>query len=634
MKSMANGQAVSPCIKRKSQHISELAHAHPEQLPAIPAVPNSTRKGDPQAPTNTNGCSSPYPVPDQGLSALLEGQRKDIDRITANVGNLLQDMKTVRASMEYLKFQQKTFETFTDNEVAKSPATLTADLQNLTDRISQVSSKVDRVHALTEGLNELTKRVSQVSTGANEVDGLKLELKLMKQRIKRLENMNANSQASNLASKSEASFPLDMQRKSEPICNDPVISQEVPSSTRSHSEHTSAHFRRSASTVSLEESGLQYVSDSAPDKPLDQSQYSNDRDMTPSSNLVELLQPQITSAEKVAAQKRRRSQSSSSSSSSSPANPSRNRRPANRPRIYNKPDWNTKPRFDTTARRKLTSLNDPEHVLTSDPEDSDYDPNSLPQDLTSLQQTKDLFRIRRKHPQRLPTPEWEKPDWENPYLSTSTRGHSTARRGVSGRGAITSNRRRSSGFYNNTNNNEYVYAQSPDYWDDEQRLSGTPDNFFAKPRDSQGRLLRPDGRVDGRSLRHQRERAARAKLAAMEGLKARVGQQENSDGTTMMQSAGNFVDSAALAAAGYGNGKGNGVMVGGQLDGTGNADGRVDGDVDQMAANRGDAGAGIKQEDGAGVPTTTPSTIPPAVAAPGQGGEAHAKLMGQVFPWR
>ncbi|KAL9024347.1 MAG: hypothetical protein Q9196_006580 [Gyalolechia fulgens] len=607
--------------------MSENPHTHPgrtEQLPAVPAVPKSTRNGVPPAPTVTNGNGSPDSAPDQGLSTLLEGQRKDIDRIMANVENLLRDMKTVKASMDYLKFQQKTLETFTDNEVAKSPTTLTSDLRNLTERITQVSAKVDRAHSLTEGLNALTERVSRVDTEVDEARGLKLELELLERRIERLENTNANSQASNLALKSDGSFPRSLQRKSEPVRNDLVISQEVPSSTRSHSEHTSAHCRRSASTISLEENRLQYVSDSAPDKPLNQNDYSDERHMTPSSNLVEFLQPQITSAEKVLAQKRRRSPStSSSSSSSSTAIPTRNRRSINGQRIPTKPDWNTKPRFDTTAKRKLTSLNDPEHVLTSDPEDSDYDPDSLPQDFDGPRQTKDLVRIRSKPPLRLPTPEWEKPDWENPYR---TRGHSTVRRGVSGRGAITSDRKyshgRTSGFDTNTHN-ESVSAHSSDYWDDANRLSSTPDNLFPKPRDSQGRLLRPDGRVDGRSLRYQRERAARAKLTAQAGLKARVGQQENAARRTALQNTGGyFVDSAALAAAGYATGNGNGAGAGGQVDGVGNP----------MTRQGSSASPAVKHENEAG---DRASTIPSADAAPGQGGgEAHVKLMRQMFPWR
>lgn len=615
MKSMASGQAVVPCIKRKDQKSSKDVHAHPERpehISTLPETPNGGSNGVHLAPTD--GSSSPYPVPDQSVAALLEGQRKDIDRIMTNVENLQQEMKTVKASMEYLKFQQQTFATFNDHDIAKSPTTLTEDLHELTERVTDVSTKVNKVDALSEDLNVLTGKVSQMITRVNEVDGLKLELKLMKRRIKRLEDMNTYSQVSNLASKSEASLHSDVQRKSEPIHDDTAISQEVPSSTRSQSVHTSARLRRSESTISLQENGLEYVSDSAPDKPRNQSQHSDDRHITPESNLVELLRPQITSAEKVAAQKRRRSRSSSTSSSSSVAVPSI-KRPVGRPRIHGKPDWNTKPRLDGSAKRKLTSLNDPEHVLTSDPEDSDFDPSNLPQDY-DIPHAKEVPRVRSKPPLRLPTPEWEKPDWENPFTPISTRGRSTARRGVSGRGAIpdrNSFHRRSSGY----GNGDYVYAQSPDYWDDDEpstrRHSGTPDNnFFAKPRDSKGRLLRPDGRVDGRSLRHQRERAERANLAAQvqQLKKVGAGKQRND---VQAKPRANFVDAAALAAAGYGNVPKSAV--------------RANGAEDQTLKDQPSTDTAIKHEnDTAG---------PAAVAAPSPSeGDAHAKIMKQMFPWR
>ncbi|KAL8707174.1 MAG: hypothetical protein Q9225_007806 [Loekoesia sp. 1 TL-2023] len=633
---MANGQAVIPSIKRKDQKSSRDVHAlpeRPEQISTLPEVPNGGSNGVSLAPTD--GFRSPHPVLDPSVTAFLEGQRKDIDRIMTNVENLQQEMKTVKASMEYLKFQQQTFATFNDHDIAKSPTSLTEDLHELTERVSHVSTKVNKVDALSEGLNVLTAKVSQIGTGVNEVDGLKLELKLMKRRIKRLENTNIGSQVSNLASKSEGSFGSEVQRKSEPIHME--ISQEVPSSTRSQSEHTSARLGRSESTLSLEENGLEYVSDSAPDKPRQPSQYSDDRQKTPESNLVELLRPQITSAEKVAAQKRRRSRDSSTSSSSSVAVPS-TKRPIGRLRIHGKPDWNTKPRLDASAKRKLTSLNDPEHVLTSDPEDSDYDPSSLPQDYDSPH-AKEMPRVRSKPPLRLPTPEWEKPDWENPFsppTSISTRGRSTARRGVSGRGAIpdrNSFHRRSSGYANG----DYVYAQSPDYWDDDdvpsaRRHSGTPDhNFFAKPRDSKGRLLRPDGRVDGRSLRHQRERAERAKLAALEQqLKASggeqqlktatVGEQRNEVQAMAPKPRVNYVDAAALAAAGFGTVPKSAV--------------RVNGAEGQTSADQPSTDTAIKNENDAAGPSA-PAGTAPAIAAPSpSGGDAHAKIMKQMFPWR
>lgn len=678
MKSMANGQVVPPCVTRKSQRISELAHAHTgkmERRPASPAASKNAQNHGIQAPMNMNGHRSPNSVSDQGLSTLLEGQRKDIDRVMANVDTLLQDMKTLKNSVEYLKFQQQTFENFTDNELAKSPTTLTSDLHNLTERMSLVSSKADKVHSLTEGLNALTERVSQVDRGVGEVGELRSELKHLKQRIKRLENANANTQVLNLVSKSEGSFVLDSQEIPAPLRNEPVISQEVPSSTRSHSEHTTAYVRRSSSTISPEEIGLQYVSDSVPDRALDQSQNSTDGHTTPSGNLIELLQPQITSAEKVLAQKRRRSPSSSSSSSSSSslAAPPPNKWHMNRSGIHNQPEWNTKPKFRTIAKRKITSLNDPEHVLTSDPEDSDYDPNSLPQDLPDQQNTKDLPRIRSKPPLRLPTPEWEKPDWENPYRSTSNRGrhHSTARRGVSGRGAIASDRgrRRSSGIHTNRFN-EYVTAQSPDYWLDDppssssgRRYSETPDSLFAKRRDSKGRLLRSDGKVDGRSLRQQREKDERMRRMRRLERQVESRQQQQEQQQQQQQQESNmawiptidrgsgkrFVDAAALAAAGLEITNRN---VGGQEDGIvattapANGNGQVNGEPSldrnpslMETSQISSTGTLIKQETGsAGVPTTAAvaSTVSAVSAAPGPegGGQTHAKIMKQMFPWR
>ncbi|KAI4179998.1 MAG: hypothetical protein L6R41_007518 [Letrouitia leprolyta] len=701
MKSMANGQIVPPSVTRRSQRISELANAHTgktEQRPTVPAVLKNTQNHGVQASINTNSHHGPNSVPDQGSSTLLEGQRKDIDRVIANVETLMQDMKTLKASMEYLKFQQKTFETFTDNELAKSPTTLTSDLQVLTDRMSQVTSKVDRVHSLTEGLNALTERVSKVDTGVSEVGELKQEIKHLKRRIKRLENTNINSQASKQASRSEPSFILDSQRRFEPIQNGQVISQEIPSSTRSHSEHTTAYLRRSASTISPKENGLQYVSDSAPDRPLNHSRDSTDGHMTPGSNLVDLLQPQITSAGEVLTLKRRRSPSSSSSTSSSSSSstssdaiPPPHKRPPNRLGIHNKSDGNTTPRFDTFAKRKATSLNDREHILTSDPEDSDYDPSSLPQDLPNQLNNKDLPRIRSKPPLRLPTPEWEKPDWEHPYLSGRGGGHSSARRGVSGRGAFPPRRgrprRRNSGHHHHTNKyNGYVIAQSPDYWADDTpssssmyRHSGTPDNLFAKPRDSQGRLLRSDGKVDGRSLRQQKEKDARMRAEAQERRQALMRLQENmTETSTVAQNPiGQFVDAAALKAAGLGMANANGTadvnrgvaiveeMVAGIMDGvlrgsiaSLDTNGQVDGPADGNIAGDGNAaetsqisstGIVVKHESGGTVAPSTAivaSTESGGVASPpgqegdggggggGGGGETHAKLMKQVFRWR
>ena len=631
---MANGQDVAPSIKKKGQSNLVAAHAHPtrpEQSSPVPVARNNARKGDPESSMTTH--SNLYPSLHQNMTSLLEGQRKDIDRIMTSVDNLLQEMKTIKASMEYMKFQQKTFAAFTDNEAAKSPTTLTEDFRVLAERVTQFGAKANSVDSLAVQLDSITERVSKVSTGVNDVDRLKLELELMKQRIKRLERVNIDSQASNVVSKSETAFHTEVQRKSEPIHSSMNISQEIPSSTRSQSAQTLARLRRD-STMSLEGNEHDYVSDSAPEKLQSQTQTVSARHITPENDLVDLLQPQITSADKVAAQKRRYSRSSSSSSSLS-ITEAPQKRTKDRSKIYGRPDWSTKPALETSAKRKLTSLNDPEHVLTSDPEDSDYAPDSVPQKYESPYE-KDAARVRSKPPLRLPTPEWEKSDWEtpfNPFMSGSARSRSTARRGVSGRGLLTDRneaRRRSSGY----GPGDYVYAQSSAYWDDgssTRRHSGTPDNdYFAKPRDSQGRLLRPDGRVDGRSLRHQRERAARAKLAAQQQLKVSDERQQDKTQEIIVSKVQNpmakYVDAAALAAAGY---------VGTPKPAA------VEGNGFSHAISTGQSSSKIsviKQESdttdiSAAVPVLTAATAT-AVPTQAEGSDTHAKLMKQMFPWR
>ncbi|KAL8824439.1 MAG: hypothetical protein Q9170_008154 [Blastenia crenularia] len=626
MKSMANGRIIAPRIKKKAQLASSDSHAHPkgrEKPSATPDFPSQSTNGVTQA--STNGHGSPPPL-GRGTAALLEGQRKDIDRIMANVENLVQDMKAIKASMEYLKFQQKTFETFADHEVDPSQTTRNQDIHVLTERVHDVSTKANRVDTLTEDLNVLNTKVAKVSTGVTEIDGLKLELKLMKRRIKRLEKASTQSQESNLTSMSSTTIRPDVQRNSEPVPNDAGISQEIPSSTanRSQSEHAPANLQRNDSTMSLGENRLVYVSDSGPDQFQGQSQYFDDRDMTPENNLVQLLQPQITSAEKVAAYKRRRSESSSPSSSQSTPLSTPNR-PLDRPRIHTKPDWTTKPNPTPRTKGKITSLNDAEHVLTSDPEDSDYDPNSLPQAPTALYNMKDISKSRSKPPLRLPTPEWEKPDWEGPssasFTNSNTRGTTTARRGVSGRGFVSDRsntfRRSSSGYANG----DYAHAQSSDYWDEEpssRRHSGTSDtnSYYAKRRDSKGRLLRSDGRVDGRSIRQQCLRAARAKVAA---AREEVGAQKldpiGQNQAPVPVSKESYVDAAALAAARYGS---VGKPVAQQMSGA-----MLSLGLDQAAAQ-----TEVKQEVCGVDPKAQGIGGAPQVT------DAHAKIMKQMFPWR
>lgn len=640
---------MQPCIRTISTIPSKDAQPHLEPSRRISNAPETTNGNSnaiSQAPND--GQDKPDSLLPDDTKALLEGQRKDIDRIMTNVDNLLQDMKTVKATMEYLKFQQKTFASFNEHDPTGSPSDATEDLQALTKRFSDVLAKADKVDALTNRVQSLSGVVSQfetktketdsltrelrdlskvcvrLDTKVNEVDRLKLEVRLMRRRIKQLEDVNGYPPASNLATRLEVSSQPNTQRRSEPICNDTGTSQEIHSSTieRSQSEHVPTRPRSNDTTISLQGDGYDYMLDVDHEQPQDVSHYLNERDTTPEANLVDLLRPQITSADKVAAQKRRRAQSSSSSSFS-PITP--HRRQVGGPRIHGKPDWNTKPRPNGSAKKKVTSLNDPEHVLTSDPEDSDFDPFSLPNDYLGPH-TKDGNRALSKAPLRLPTPDWEKPDWEGPTtIFNSTRGRSTARRGVSGRDLFSKRdavRRRNSGY----GAGDYVSAQSPEYWEEQdptQRSSATPD-LSSKPRDAQGRLIRQNGKVDGRSLRHQREREARAKLAAQlqrsNKGQARTVAGMRASGSSTPASGLQYIDAAALEAAGY-----KGL--------TANRDPKDPG-ASTLVLTTVEPSTGDSAKRGLEISARSASTATATAAPQHVGGDKHAKLMNQVFPWR
>ncbi|KAL8761531.1 MAG: hypothetical protein Q9184_002351 [Pyrenodesmia sp. 2 TL-2023] len=656
MKSMADGRPVEACIKRTDGRPSKDAHAHPESTrskPATPGVSNGNTTIAHQA--QKDGAAAPHvPLPDN-IKAILQGQRKDIDRIMTSVDNLLQDMKTMKATMEYLKFQQKTFATYNDHEAEGSPSAVTEELQNLTERVSHVTAKADKIDALTDRVESLAGHVSQITSKpkrtdglseemrdlskacsrlhkrVNEVDCLKLEIKLMRRRIKQLEDVNDHRPTSNMASRWGAAPHSSAQTRSEPMYDDNDISPEVPPSTIERSQTAPVPSRTIGSdrTIPSHDNSYDYMSDVSRAQAQHDTQYLDDKDQTPEANLVDILRPQITSAEKVAAHKRRLAQDSSSSSSSANAPP---RRKVGRPRIHPQPDWTTKPSFKGGAKKRFTRLNDREHVLTSDPEDSDFDPFSVPDDMHNSQ-TKDGAKAISKAPLRIPTPEWEKSDWEGPHTSfttSNTRGKSTARRGVSGRGLVSDRedvRRRSSGY----GYGDDVSARSPEYWDGQSPAhSATPD-LFAKPRDAQGRLLRPNGKVDGRSLRHQREREARAKLAAQ--LQQTSNQERPrtlapppaqglATGSSTPASGSQYIDAAALEAAGYKN-----------LAATPNPKDAVASTM-HVTTLECSAGALVKQEPDTSGPPGSASMALATAPLPQSGGDKHVKLMNQVFPWR
>ncbi|KAL8808923.1 MAG: hypothetical protein Q9200_003886 [Gallowayella weberi] len=528
--------------------------------------------------------------------ASVDGQRADIDRIMANVDTLMQDMKSAKASMDYLKFQQKTF---AEHETVPSPTALAED-----------------IHILTRETKVLSDGVTHIREKAGQIDRFTQELESLKARIQHLEDAtvlgertaNGSVEAAVSASRRDERQQSKSHAHPEPIHVSGTVLED-PSPTLLGAFSAQASAGRRTSTYNL-------PSDIVVNGHVCESRTSGDEDMAPEDEPFGGGKPRITSAEKVAAQNRRRL---SNSSSEARPPPKRRGRPPKKDRT---PDWTTKP----------ISLNDYNNLLISDPEDDDYDSDKRTQDLVEV-----LANPRpSKGPIRMPTPEWEKSDWEGPSLApaaTSTRGKLTARRGVSGRGALVDRdtlRRRSSGF----GTGDYVYTDSREYWEDQSPV-GPQDasDPYEKPRDSQGRLIRQNGKIDGRSMRHRRAREEKERQAAVQRQLqqtatlqassdvAQTQQQKNiqDKGPTARSSGQSFVDAAALQAAGY-----TPVATAPSTPAAGG-----------LSSQSPFASNGIKELDAtpangaSGGPSATVGAVPL-----GRKSDRHAGLMKQVFPWR
>ncbi|KAL8648344.1 MAG: hypothetical protein Q9226_006032 [Calogaya cf. arnoldii] len=513
----------------------------------LPDIPASSK-----APRN----SEPPSGPSKDIKALLDGQRADIDRIAANVDCLTRDMKSITASLDYLKFQQMTF---AEHETAPSPTVLAED-----------------VHVLTREQRLLTESVAQLRTTPTEVEKLRAELEILKQRMQYIEDTispERRTGSGSVHSTRSVSRPGKQRRLSSHAQSDSVNVSE-----NTYERRDSEQFYAGSPMLG--------------------------EDMTPENESFGIEQPQITSAGKVAARNRRRL--SDSSSDTRPPTKKRGRLPKNR----GKPDGTT----------KAVSLNNHQTVLTSDPEDDDYDPDKNTQEMLDARMNGRPLRPGRL---QMTTPEWEKPDWEGPSLAppNNIRGKTTVRRGVSGRGPLVDRdmaRRRSSGY----GNGDYVYHDSPQYWDDQSLVSTQADlrpDPFEKPRDSEGRLLRPNGKIDGRSLRYKRAAEEKARQAAVQQQLQMTSQDSKhvTEGQQKeMQAMGlkapgtgqSFVDAAALQAAR------NSGAASPATPATSNAikdeNNRVDGNDE-------------------GGPSTTAGATAPRPQT-----DRHAAFMKGVFPWR
>lgn len=193
-----------------------------------------------------------------------------------------------------------------------------------------------------------------------------------------------------------------------------------------------------------------------------------------------------------------------------------------------------RPRTPPTTRYKRQqpsagiSLNNHEIIPGSDPEDEDYDPESVPSPksppLRGNLRTRGPGRSRRSAQGiALPPPEWEQPGWGGATTSreprspvTSTRGRGISRRGVGGRprGPASEPRPRRSLAHierrvSESETRPTGRSSRHRIYDDHGnrlRANGLPDKRFMKrTRDEEGNLLTSKGTPDGRSVKRPRD---------------------------------------------------------------------------------------------------------------------------------
>ena len=499
--------------------------------PVLPVLADETKT---ETPTFNNGAE----VADISLhqaylnetKSLLQTQRSDIERIESKVTSLAEDMKMhqqdmmnvkqdvkrIRDAVDYMKFQTKTL----SEHNATAPG---LDLDRLAD--------------FADDLKILTEDISRTSDKANEVDGLKLELRMLKQRVQRMEDSDQHApQKTGLVSQLRGSRRTDnyYSNSQETLPQQPSQRQVGAASSFQEPDET-------APLMAALENGLPWQ----PDNAVGLSEVGAGFDPSFKS-------PRITSADKVAARKRRYR---SGTSTSPPFT-----------------DDSPEPKRPATSKAKA-SLNSRDMVYTSDSEDADYGPGD---GFRPINPNDKPTRHRRKAPVRIPTPEWERESWDGTVVPPGTgNNHRTSnipRRGVSGRKLVSSGResmrRTSSGLANDTTN-AYAYATSPSYWGKE---SPAPKASSEKPRNREGFLLRPNGQVDGRSIRQHKKRmqkrineterqkrglgdekreAEDRKRKAHEGREERASRRGSGVSGASNEANGNgFVDMAALTAAG------------------------------------------------------------------------------------
>ncbi|CAD6575795.1 MAG: hypothetical protein ASARMPREDX12_007583 [Alectoria sarmentosa] len=200
LKSITSGNLVEAKIKQRQSDFLEPSPTDPSTCRPNRLEPKSAKKysaprrrasevedtettsSDQVFDSSIDTTADPFPI--------LEEQRRDIDRIMAAVNILQQDMRSLRKSVEHLEDHRD-----------QGSHDFVGDVDILTDSITRVSSRL------------------------SELDALKLEMKMMQQRIKRMEESNSTGRRSSIVL-----GYAQQSRRSSPTTDDQTIPRNDASS--------------------------------------------------------------------------------------------------------------------------------------------------------------------------------------------------------------------------------------------------------------------------------------------------------------------------------------------------------------------------------------------------------------------
>jgi len=430
---------------------------------------------------------------------LLAEQRNDIDRILLIMNDLKREVASMKESMAEAK--------------AVEPAE---------------SRNSHRRSAFPEELELLTENVSRLNSRVGDLDGLRLEMIVMKRRVKVLEQGYSPSQSSRTVT---GRTPPAILRPAQPerLVSSLATRHHRPLYPNGAPQHT--------------EPGSPAIASSVESRPASTDLYG----VSPEYNARGATANGDTEMQDGTASPTSSSMPNSSDSQSELSSSLEPQTPI-QPAITPQPPTAYPP--PTAVSKKL---NDHEMVQLSDPEDSSYDPNS---------QRPQTHRQPHGARVRLPTPDWEKPNWTGPPSYPTERPNNNI--GSLGAPDPDPKRRKTSSFAEGLGafsaglpaswtESSYHSSQAPTQTPSQNQPPWTaapppPEDFapayvpspispappiaitpvkqdlrsIPRARDAQGRLLRPDGKIDGRSVRYGGPpKSAARRASAGDALKSR-----------------------------------------------------------------------------------------------------------------